>query len=81
MLEKEKVTLYSGPLFNKLIKFAPPLAKNLKHEYSELALTIELVDDVESAIDHINKHGSSHTESIITNNGDTAAKFMKNIDR
>merc|ERR1719468_1134704 len=80
MLEKEKVTLYSGPLFNKLIKFAPPLAKNLKHEYSELALTIELVDDVESAIDHINKYGSSHTESIITNNNDTAVKFMKNID-
>lgn len=80
MLEKEKVVLNSGPLFNKLIKFAPPVAKNLKHEYSDLELTIELVENVDAAINHINKYGSSHTESIITNNPDTAAKFMKNID-
>lgn len=80
MLEKEKVTLNSGPLFQKLIKFAPPLAKDLKHEYSDLELTIELVDDAEAAIEHINKYSSSHTDSIITNNRDTALKFMKNID-
>lgn len=80
MLEKEQVTINSGPLFQKLIKFAPPLAKSLKHEYSGLELTIELVEDVDSAVEHINKYGSSHTESIITNNADTAAKFMKNID-
>lgn len=80
MLEKEKVTLNSGPLFQKLIKFAPPLAKNLQHEYSDLELTIELVDDVDAAIDHINKYGSSHTESVITTNNDIAAKFMKNVD-
>lgn len=81
MLEKENVVLNSGPLFKKLIKFAPPLAKTLKHEYSDLALTIELVDDLDAAIEHINKYGSSHTESIITNNKDTAEKFMKNVDR
>lgn len=80
MLEKERVTLNSGPLFQKLIKFAPPLAKNLKHEYSDLELTIELVDDVDHAIQHINKYGSSHTESIITSNSNTANKFMRNID-
>ncbi len=81
MLEKENVALNSGPLFKKLVKFAPPLAKNLKHEYSDLALTIELVEDVDGAIEHINKYGSSHTESIVTNNSDIAAKFMKNVDR
>lgn len=80
MLEKENVVLNSGPLFKKLIKFAPPLAKSLKHEYSGLALTIELVDDLDSAIEHINKYGSHHTESIITNNKSTAEKFMKNVD-
>lgn len=81
MLEKERITLHSGPLFTKLIKFAPPLAKNLKHEYSDLELTIELVDDVDSAIEHINKYSSNHTDSIITTNRETASKFMKNIDR
>lgn len=81
MLVTEKVKLHSGPLFKKLVKFAPPPAKDLKHEYSDLELTIELVDDTDAAIDHINKYSSSHTESIITNNNETAAKFMKNVDR
>ena len=69
MLENENVKLRSGPLLYKSIKFAPELAKNLKHEYSDLELTIELVDDVESAIKHINNYGSNHTESIVTSNG------------
>ncbi len=80
MLEKEKVKLYSGPLFHKLIKFAPPLARDLCHEYSDLALTIELVEDTESAIEHINRHGSSHTDCIVTANQTTALKFLQSVD-
>ena len=69
MLERENVKLYSGSLLHKSIKFAPPLAKEMKHEYSDLELTIELVENVESAVSHINKYGSNHTESIVTKNG------------
>lgn len=69
MLERENVILYSGPKLHKAIKFAPPLAKELKHEYSDLELTIELVDDVDAAIQHVNKYGSNHTDSIVTKNG------------
>jgi delta-1-pyrroline-5-carboxylate synthetase len=68
MLEKENVKLYSGPMLNKSVKFAPPLAQQLSHEYSDLQLTIEIVDDVQAAVTHINKYGSGHTESIITKN-------------
>ena len=80
MLEKENVKLYSGNILNKSIKFAPPLAKKMNHEYSDLELTIELVDNVDSAIEHINKFGSNHTEAIITKNNDVAARFMKGVD-
>ena len=69
MLENEGVKLYSGSLLHKSIKFAPPLAKEMKHEYSDLELTIELVEDVQTAVAHINKYGSNHTESIVTKNG------------
>jgi gamma-glutamyl phosphate reductase len=69
MLERENVILYSGQLLHKSIKFAPPLAKDLRHEYSDLEVTIELVNDVDAAIEHINKYGSNHTDSIITRNG------------
>jgi glutamate-5-semialdehyde dehydrogenase len=35
---------------------------------------------VTDAIDHINRHGSKHTESIITEDDDAAARFMHGID-
>lgn len=43
-----------------------PAAPSPKHEYGTTALTVELVDSLEEAIDHIHKNGSSHTESIVT---------------
>lgn len=69
MLEHENVRLYSGPTLNRAIKFAPPLTKELKHEYSDLQLTVELVDNVDAAIQHVNKYGSNHTDTIVTKNG------------
>lgn len=69
ILEKEHVRLYSGPALYRALKFAPPEAKELKHEYSDLELTIELVDSVDAAVQHINKYGSNHTDAIITKNG------------
>jgi len=42
MLKKENVKISCGPQFHQELKFAPPLAKSLKHEYSDLELTIEL---------------------------------------
>ena len=69
MLEHENVRLYSGPTLYRAIKFAPPLTKELKHEYSDLQLTVELVDNVDAAIQHVNKYGSNHTDTIVTKNG------------
>ena len=42
MLKRENVKINCGPQFHQTLKFAPPLAKSLKHEYSDLELTIEL---------------------------------------
>lgn len=69
MLESENVKIFTGPALHKAIKFAPPQAKSLNHEYCDLAVTIELVDGLDSAVQHINKYGSHHTDSIITQNG------------
>jgi len=38
-------------------------------EYGDLEMTLEVIDDVDSAIAHINQHGSSHTDAIVTTNG------------
>ncbi len=49
-------------------------------EYGDLILAIRVVDSVADAIDHINANGSKHTESIITEDDDAAARFMRSID-
>ena len=49
-------------------------------EYLAPILSIKIVDDLNSAIDHINKFGSAHTDSIVTENIDKAKVFMRNVD-
>ena len=38
------------------------------------------MDGIDGAIDHINRHGSGHTESIITENEKTARRFQHEVD-
>jgi gamma-glutamyl phosphate reductase len=43
-------------------------------------VTVELVDDMQAAIDHIHANGSGHTESIITEDVAAAEAFLKGVD-
>ncbi|MDB5101566.1 MAG: glutamate-5-semialdehyde dehydrogenase [Cyanobacteria bacterium RYN_339] len=49
------------------------------HEWLSLDLTVQVVDGVDDAIAYIRKFGSGHTEAIVTENGDTAAHFIKHV--
>lgn len=49
-------------------------------EYLELKMALRIVDGVDAAIEHIDRHGSNHTASIVTENADIAAKFTRSID-
>ena len=49
-------------------------------EYLDLIASVKLVDGVDEAISHINKFGSHHTDCIITENADTAKRFMQMVD-
>ncbi len=51
-----------------MIPFPPPSATSLRVEYGDLQCSIEVVDDVTDAIEHINKFSSNHTDSIVTEN-------------
>jgi glutamate-5-semialdehyde dehydrogenase len=49
-------------------------------EYSDLILSVKIVDDVDAAIAHINKYSSEHSDAIITEDKENAVKFEQQID-
>lgn len=49
-------------------------------EYNDLKLAIKVVDDRDAAIEHINEHGSGHTDTIVTENREAAEQFMNEVD-
>jgi glutamate-5-semialdehyde dehydrogenase len=49
-------------------------------EYLDLILAVRVVHDVHSAIDFINKYGSSHSDSIITKSESAAKAFLAGVD-
>ena len=63
---------YSGTLY-------PAKEKDWSTEYLTAAVSVKVVKNLKQAIDHINRYGTMHTDSIVTKNKITAAQFMKNI--
>jgi len=49
-------------------------------EYLAPVLSIRLVDDLDAAIEHINRYSSQHTESIITENYTLSRRFLREVD-
>jgi glutamate-5-semialdehyde dehydrogenase len=49
-------------------------------EYLAPIISIAVVDDVDAAIAHINRHGSHHTDAILTANHDHAMRFLREVD-
>jgi len=73
-------------LGSKAIRFANGLSfkkasvKDWDTEYLDLTLSIDVVKDLREAVGHIEKHGSGHTESIVTQNKVTAQTFIDQVD-
>ncbi|HEY5533234.1 MAG TPA: glutamate-5-semialdehyde dehydrogenase [Candidatus Anoxymicrobiaceae bacterium] len=49
-------------------------------EYLDLVLAVRVVPDVGSAIEHINKYGSGHSEAIITSDYSRSRRFIEEVD-
>uniref|UniRef100_A0ACD5XAR8 Uncharacterized protein n=1 Tax=Avena sativa TaxID=4498 RepID=A0ACD5XAR8_AVESA len=77
-LANEGVVIYGGPVAHDTLKV--PKVDSFHHEYSSMACTLEFVDDVQSAIDHINRYGSAHTDCIITTDKKSADTFLQQVD-
>ena len=49
-------------------------------EYLDAIISVGVVDGLDAAIAHVNEHGSHHTDSIITEDGAAAERFMEGVD-
>jgi glutamate-5-semialdehyde dehydrogenase len=49
-------------------------------EYLDLILSIKVVSSIDEAIDHINTHGSHHTDTIVTEDHAAADRFLRSVD-
>ena len=49
-------------------------------EYLDAIITAGVVDGVDAAIDHIERYGSHHTDAIVTEDRQAAAKFLREVD-
>jgi glutamate-5-semialdehyde dehydrogenase len=49
-------------------------------EYSDLIISIRVVSGLDEAIEHINRYGSKHTDSIVTEDASAAERFMNEVD-
>ena len=58
----------------------PATEEDWRTEYLDYILSIRVVDDIETAIDHIETYGSHHSDAIITESYSTAQRFLKEVD-
>ena len=79
-LKKYNVEIVGCEQTKKIINVNPATEEDWRTEYLDYKLSIKVVESVDEAIQHINKYGSKHTDSIITNNKDAAKKFLDLVD-
>ena len=55
-------------------------AEDWDTEYLDLILNVGVVDDIDAAIEHVAKHGSNHTEAIVTKDEANADRWLREVD-
>ncbi len=80
-LENKNCKIYGDRFLKKYFKgkIFPAKEKNWSTEYLAPAVSVKTVNNLDEAIDHINKYGTMHTDSIITSNKKTAKSFLRNV--
>ena len=80
-LSTEKVELRGDKAVRKIVPDAnKATAADWDAEYLDLILAIKVVASADEAIEHINEHGSHHSDAIITDDQKAAARFTKEVD-
>ncbi|GHP12573.1 aldehyde dehydrogenase [Pycnococcus provasolii] len=80
-LTEEGIKVLAGPRMHAIAGCAQlPTTEDMHVEYGDLTLMMEVVDDVDAAIAHINANSSSHTECVVTEDEAVREKFLNAVD-
>ena len=82
-LQSAGVEVRGCPSTTKLLArqhITPATEEDWRTEYGELKVTVKVVRNLDEAIEHINRYGSRHTESILTHDHKAAELFMDEVD-
>jgi glutamate-5-semialdehyde dehydrogenase len=79
-LEARGVEVRGCEKTKSIIDVKPVGEKDWSTEYLDLILSVKVVAGLDEAIEHINKYGSNHTDSIVTENREKAERFMGLVD-
>ena len=83
-LKEKQVEIRTDERAKEVIKDYPFLSSATEEdfytEYGAAIISVKTVDSLEQAIEHINEHGTRHSESIITENLENAQKFLNEVD-
>ena len=79
-LREKGVALRGDERVRAIIPCDPATQDDWAAEYLDAILSIRIVDSVEEAIAHINRHGSHHTDAILTRDEEAKQKFLSGVD-
>ena len=78
--EREKVEIRGCENTKILSSIKKATDEDWQTEYLDSILSIIIVENCEEAMQHISSYGSGHTDVIVTENKNTAAVFLRNVD-
>ncbi len=61
-------------------RVVPAVPADWDTEYLDAVVSIRVVDDLDAAIAHIRRHGSDHTDAIVTEDSEAAERFLQEVD-
>ncbi|MBE9166865.1 glutamate-5-semialdehyde dehydrogenase [Pleurocapsales cyanobacterium LEGE 06147] len=79
-LVEQKVELRGDERTCRIVEAIAATEADWSNEYSDLILSIKIVDSLEEAIAHINIYGSKHTDAIVTEDEMAATAFLERVD-
>lgn len=80
MFQDVDVDLRGCPETLKYVDCRPAIEEDYYTEYHDMILSIKVVENLQKAINHINKYGSGHSDAIVTTNYNNAEKFLNEVD-